>query len=69
MKSNERQKLKYVEVTESFFELSHAEQRSLLRRLLNGLSQDGEVHDSAMDPSVPSDKQTDGNVFPDADAG
>jgi hypothetical protein len=67
--SDEQPIVMHVEVTKGYFDLSRAERREFLRRLLNGLSPNSEVRESTLDPSGASNENTDGSGFENADVG
>jgi hypothetical protein len=69
MVSNEQPIVMHVEVTKGYFDMSRAERRDFLRRLLDGLSPNSAVRDSAMESSGDSCSQTNGNGFENADKG
>jgi hypothetical protein len=69
MVSNEQPIVMHVEVTKGYFDMSRAERREFLRRLLDGLSPNSAVRESALDPSGAPNKHTKGNVLENADAG
>jgi hypothetical protein len=69
MVSDEQPIVMHVDVSKGYFDLSRAERRALLRRLLNGLSPNSEVRESANDPAGVSNSLTDGKGFDNADVG
>lgn len=60
MSSENQPSIKHVEVGEGYFALSREERRALLRRLLNGMSPNADMHAIAGSPTAPeeSDSQT-----------